>query len=65
MFLSSSVLNGDIIGQRGIFWTIGEHLYFVYYRAAGTLYMVQKLLYYTINLGGENTVENGQKTVEN
>ena len=31
------------------------------YRAAGTLYMVQKLIYYTINLGGQNTVKNGQK----
>ena len=33
--------------------------------AAGTLYTVQKLLYYTINIGGQNTVKNGQKTVEN
>ena len=27
----SSVLNGDIMVQKGSFGTIGEHLYFVYY----------------------------------
>ena len=26
-----SVLNGDIMVQKGVFWTIGEHSYFVYY----------------------------------
>ena len=31
------------------------------FHAAGTLYMVQKLLCYTINLGGRNTIQNGQK----
>ena len=25
------VLNGDIMARKGIFWTIWEHLYFVYY----------------------------------
>ena len=28
--MTSSVLNGDIMVQKGVFWTIGEHLYFVY-----------------------------------
>ena len=27
----SSVLIGDVMVQNRIFWTIGEHLYFVYY----------------------------------
>ena len=26
-----SVLNGDIMVRKGIFWTIGEQLYFAYY----------------------------------
>ena len=25
------VLNGDTMVRKGIFWAIGEHLYFVYY----------------------------------
>ena len=25
------VINGDLMVRKGIFWTIGEHLYFVYY----------------------------------
>ena len=25
------VLNGDIMVRKGVFWTIGEHLYFVCY----------------------------------
>ena len=29
--MTSSVLNGDIMVRNGIFWTIGKHLYFVYY----------------------------------
>ena len=29
--MTSSVLIGDVMVQNGIFWTIGEHLYFVYY----------------------------------
>ena len=29
--MTSSVLNGDIMVRNRIFWTIGEHLYFVYY----------------------------------
>ena len=29
--MTSSVLNGEFIVRNGIFWTIGEHLYFVYY----------------------------------
>ena len=29
--MTSSVLNGDIMFSKGIFWTIPEHLYFVYY----------------------------------
>ena len=29
--MTSSVLNGDIMLQKGIFWTIGEQFYFVYY----------------------------------
>ena len=29
--MTSSVLIGDIMVQNEIFWTIGEHLYFVYY----------------------------------
>ena len=29
--MTSSVLNGDIMVQKGIFWTIGEQLCFVYY----------------------------------
>ena len=29
--MTSSVLNENIMVQKGIFWTIGEHLYFVYY----------------------------------
>ena len=41
-------------------WSIGFG-----YCAAGTLYMDQKLIYYTINLGGWNMVENGRKSVEN
>ena len=39
--------------------------FFFVYCAAGTLYMVQKLLYYTISIGGRNTVEKGRKTAEN
>ena len=29
--MTSSVLNGDIMIQNGVFWTIGGHSYFVYY----------------------------------
>ena len=29
--MTSSVLNGDIMVRNRIFWTIEEHLYFVYY----------------------------------
>ena len=29
--MTSSVLNGDIMVRKGIFCTIGEHSYFVYY----------------------------------
>ena len=29
--MTSSVLNGDIMTQKEIFWTIGENLYFSYY----------------------------------
>ena len=29
--MTPSVLNGDIMFRKGIFWTIGEHLYFDYY----------------------------------
>ena len=29
--MASSVLFGDVMVQNGIFWTIGERLYFVYY----------------------------------
>ena len=29
--MTSSVLKGDIMFQKEIFLTIGEHLYFVYY----------------------------------
>ena len=29
--MTSSVLNGDIMVQKGVFWNIGEHSYFVYY----------------------------------
>ena len=29
--MTYSVLNGDIMVRKGIFWTIGEHLYLVYY----------------------------------
>ena len=28
--MTSSVLNGDIMVQEGVFWTIVEHLYFLY-----------------------------------
>ena len=40
-------------------------IYIIYHRASGTLYVVQKLLYYTFNLRGQNTIENGRQTVEN
>ena len=29
--MTYSVLNGDIMVRKGIFWTIGEQLYFIYY----------------------------------
>ena len=29
--MSSSVLFGDVLVRKRIFWTIEEHLYFVYY----------------------------------
>ena len=29
--ITSSVLFGDVMVRNGIFWTIGEHTYFVYY----------------------------------
>ena len=29
--MTSSVLFGDVMVQNGIFWTIGEQSYFVYY----------------------------------
>ena len=29
--MTSSDLIGDVMVQNGIFWTIGEHLYFLYY----------------------------------
>ena len=29
--MTSSILNGDIMVQKEIFWTIGEHSYFIYY----------------------------------
>ena len=29
--MTYSVFNGDIIVRKGVFWTIGEHLYLVYY----------------------------------
>ena len=29
--MTSSVLNGDLLVRKGIFWTIWEHLHFVYY----------------------------------
>ena len=29
--MTSSVLRGDIMVQKGLFWTIGEQSYFVYY----------------------------------
>ena len=29
--MTSSVLNGDIMVRKGLFWTIGENSYFVYY----------------------------------
>ena len=29
--MTSSVLFGDVMVQNEIFWTIGEHSYFVYY----------------------------------
>ena len=28
--MAYSALNGDIMVQKGVFWTIGEHSYFVY-----------------------------------
>ena len=28
--MASSALNEDIMAQKGIFWTVGEHSYFVY-----------------------------------
>ena len=29
--MTSSVFTGDIMVRKGVFWTIGEHSYFVYY----------------------------------
>ena len=29
--MTSSILNGDIMVQKEVFWNIREHLYFVYY----------------------------------
>ena len=29
--ITSSVLSGDVMVRNGIFWTIGEQTYFVYY----------------------------------
>ena len=44
-----SVLNGDIMVQKGIFWTIGKHLYFGYYSITSyqkiKVYRVEKWIY--------------------
>ena len=29
--MTSSVIIGDVMVRKGVFWTIGEYLYFVYY----------------------------------
>ena len=52
--MTSSVLNGDVMVRNGIFLTIGEHLYLVYYPIISykcmKVYMVEKMVIGKISL---------------